>query len=52
MTINEEEIKYYRSKIIGKYVTPIMEKYANKEIEYKKEQERVMHLLKGVCKNT
>ena len=52
MTINEQEINYYRTKIIGKYVTPVMEKYANEEIEYKKEQERVMRLLKGICKNT
>lgn len=52
MTINEEEIEYYRSKIIGKYVTPIMEQYANEEIEYKNEQERVMRLPKRVRKNT
>lgn len=52
MTINEQEIEYYRNEIIGKYVTPIMNKYANEEIEYKKEQERVMRLLKGVRKNT
>jgi hypothetical protein len=52
MTINEKEINYYRTKIIGKYVTPIMDKYANEEIEYKKEQERVMRLLKSVRKNT
>lgn len=52
MTIDEKEINYYRSKIIGKYITPIMDKYANEEIEYKKEQERVMRLLKGVRKNT
>lgn len=51
MTIDEKEINYYRSKIIGKYITPIMDKYANEEIEYKKEQERVKRLLKGVCKN-
>lgn len=42
MTIDKKEIEYYRSKIIGKYVTPIMKKYANEEIEYKKDQERVM----------
>ena len=50
MTINEKEINYYRTKIIGKYVTPVMDKYANEEIEYKKEQERVNRLLKGVRK--
>ena len=50
MTIDEKEINYYRLKIIGKYVTPIMDKYANEEIEYKKEQERVKRLLKGVRK--
>lgn len=50
MTIDEKEINYYRLKIIGKYVTPIMDKYANEEIEYKKEQERVNRLLKGVRK--
>ena len=50
MTIDEKEINYYRTKIIGKYVTPIMDKYANEEIEYKKEQERVNRLLKGVRK--
>lgn len=52
MTIDKKEIEYYRSKIIDKYVTPIMDKYANEEIEYKKKQERIMRLLKGVCKNT
>lgn len=52
MTINEKQIEYYRTEVIGKYVTPIMDKYANEEIEYKKEQERVMRLLKGVRKNT
>lgn len=52
MTINEKQIEYYKTKIIGKYVTPVMNEYANEEIEYKKEQERVMHLLKSVCKNT
>lgn len=50
MTIDEQEINYYRTKIIGKYTNPIMEKYANEEIEYKKEQERVNRLLKGVRK--
>lgn len=50
MTIDEKEINYYRLKIIGKYVTPVMDKYANEEIEYKKEQERVNRLLKGVRK--
>lgn len=52
MTIKQEEIEYYRTKIIGKYVTPIIKKYTNEEIEYKKEQERVMCLLKSVRKNT
>ena len=46
MTINEQEINYYRAKIIGKYVTPVMEKYTNEEIEYKKKQERVNRMLK------
>lgn len=46
MTINEQEINYYRTKIIGKYVTPIMDKYANEEIEYKKKQERINRMLK------
>lgn len=50
MTINEKQIEYYRSKIIGKYVTPVMECYENEEIEYKKKQERVMRLLKRVKK--
>jgi hypothetical protein len=50
MTINEQEINYYRTKIIGKYVTPVIDKYTNEEIEYKKEQERVNRLLKGVRK--
>lgn len=50
MTIDEKEINYYRTKIIGKYVTPVMDKYANEEIEYKKEKERVNRLLKGVRK--
>ena len=50
MTINEKEINYYRTKIIGKYVTPVMDKYANEEIEYKKEQERVNRMLKGIRK--
>ena len=46
MTINEKQIEYYRTEVIGKYVTPIMDKYANEEIEYKKEQERVNRMLK------
>ena len=46
MTINEQEINYYRAKIIGKYVTPVMEKYANEEIEYNAEIKRVNRMLK------
>lgn len=46
MTIDEKEIEYYRSKIIDKYVTPVMDKYANEEIEYKKEQARIERMLK------
>lgn len=46
MTINEQEIEYYRNEIIGKYVTPVIEKYANEEIEYKKKQERINRTLK------
>lgn len=46
MTIDEKEINYYRTKIIGKYTNPIMEQYANEEIEYKKEVERVNRVLK------
>ena len=50
MTIDEKEINYYRSKIIGKYVTPVMECYENEEIEYKKEQERIKRMLKKAQK--
>ena len=50
MTINEQEINYYRTKIIGKYVTPVMEKYASEEIEYKAKIERINRMLKGVKK--
>ena len=46
MTIDEKEINYYRSKIIGKYVTPIMEQYANEEIEYNAEIKQVNRMLK------
>lgn len=46
MTIDEKEINYYRTKIIGKYVTPVMDKYAKEEIEYKKEQARIERMLK------
>ena len=46
MTINEKEIEYYRSKIIGQYVIPVMECYENEEIEYKKEQKRVNRMMK------
>ena len=46
MTIDEKEINYYRTKIIGKYVTPVMECYENEEIEYKKKIERVNRVLK------
>ena len=50
MAINEQEINYYRTKIIGKYVTPIIERYDNEEIEYKKKQERVNRMLKTTQK--
>lgn len=46
MTINEKQIEYYRTKIIGKYVIPVMNKYTNEEIEYEKKQERVERMLK------
>lgn len=46
MTINEKQIEYYRTEIIGKYVTPIMDKYANEEIEYNAKIKRVNRMLK------
>ena len=46
MTIDEKEINYYRTKIIGKYVTPVMDKYTNEEIEYNAEIKRVNRMLK------
>ena len=46
MTINEKQIEYYRTQIIGKYVTPVMECYENEEIEYNAEVERVNRMLK------
>lgn len=51
MTINEQEIEYYRSKIIGKYVIPIMNKYDNEEIEYNAEVKRVNRMLKMAQKS-
>lgn len=50
MTINEQEIKYYRTKVISKYINPIMEKYDDEEREYNAAVERVNRMLKGVKK--
>lgn len=46
MTINEKQIEYYRNEIISKYVTPVMERYENEEIEYNAEIKRVNRMLK------
>ena len=46
MTINEKQIEYYRTEVIGKYVTPVMDKYTNEEIEYNDEVKRVNRMLK------